>query len=69
MRTNIVLDDSLVDEAFKLSGISTKRELVMQALKEFVDNRKRLDLRELKGTGGFLENYDYKTLRSNANGE
>ncbi len=33
MRTNIVLDDNLVDEAFKIAGnIHTKRELVETAL-------------------------------------
>ena len=30
MRTNIILDDELVSEAFSLSGITTKRELVYQ---------------------------------------
>ena len=63
MRTNIVLDENLVTEAAVLSGIKTKRELVHQALKEFVENRKRLDLRELKGTGGFARDYDYKAMR------
>ena len=64
MRTNIVLDDQLINEAFSLSDIKTKRELVFQALKEFVEHRKRLDLRELKGVGGFKSDYDYKALRS-----
>lgn len=64
MRTNIILDDVLVEEAFSLSGIKTKRELVYQALKEFVEHRKRLDLRDLKGAGGLQEDYDYKALRA-----
>lgn len=65
MRTNIVLDDKLVSEAFKLTGLKTKRELILQALKEMVENRKRMDLRDLRGTGGFRKDYDYKALRSN----
>lgn len=40
MRTNIVLDDELTDEAFELTGLKTKRELVELALKELV-KRKR----------------------------
>ena len=64
MRTNIVLDDKLIDEAFLLTRIKTKRELVNQALKEFVDHRKRLDLRDLKGIGGLSDDYDYKKLRA-----
>ncbi|TAN47504.1 MAG: type II toxin-antitoxin system VapB family antitoxin [Methylococcaceae bacterium] len=63
MRTNIVLDDQLVQEAMRLSRIKTKCELVEQALREFVAFRKRLDVRDLKGTGGIREDYDYKSLR------
>ena len=36
MRTNIVLNDLLVEEAMKLTNIKTKKELVNTALKEFV---------------------------------
>jgi len=63
MRTNIVLDDKLVKEAFKLSRVKTKKELVSQALKEFIENRKRLNLMDLAGKIGFAKGYDYKTLR------
>ena len=63
MRTNIVLDDSLVKEALKLSRVKTKKELVTQALKEFVENRKRLNLMDLFGKIEFAKNYNYKALR------
>ena len=64
MRTNVVLNDELVDEAFKYSqAISTKRELIEIALKEYVDNRKRKDIRELRGKIKFRENYNYKAMR------
>jgi Arc/MetJ family transcription regulator len=63
MRTNIVLDDKLVKEAFKLSRVKTKKELVSQALKEFIENRKRLNLMDLAGKIEFAKGYDYKTLR------
>ncbi|EPF30353.1 hypothetical protein HMPREF9194_00670 [Treponema maltophilum ATCC 51939] len=64
MRTNIVLNDALVEEAFKYSvDIRTKKELVETALKEYVQNRKIKDLRELKGKIVFFENYDYKKMR------
>jgi Arc/MetJ family transcription regulator len=65
MRTNIVLDDKLVDEAFKFaSNIHTKRELIETALKEFVKTRKIKDLSELKGKIRFNENYNYKKMRA-----
>ncbi len=64
MRTNIVLDDALVAEAQKLSRIKTKRQLVDQALREFVANRKRLDLRDLAGSGLLADDYDHKNTRA-----
>ena len=63
MRTNIVLDESLVKEAMKLSRMKTKKELVNQALKEFVENRRRLNLMDLAGKIEFVKDYNYKALR------
>jgi Arc/MetJ family transcription regulator len=63
MRTNIVLEDSLVKEALKYSRAKTKRELINQALEEFVKNRRRLNLLDLAGKIEFAEGYDYKSLR------
>lgn len=63
MRTNIVLDDSLVKEGMRLSRMKTKKELVNQALKEFVENRKRLNLLDLAGKIEFAKDYNYKALR------
>jgi Arc/MetJ family transcription regulator len=64
MRTNIVLNDALVEEALALSHLKTKRELIEAALTEFVAHRKRLNLRALKGSGGIRDDYDYKQLRA-----
>jgi Arc/MetJ family transcription regulator len=63
MRTNIVLDDDLVKEAFKYTNAKTKRELIAIALKEFVWNRHRLNLFDLEGKIEFAEGYDYKSMR------
>jgi len=63
MRTNIDLDDDLLQEAFKLTEARTKKDLIHQALKEFVENRRRLDLSELEGRIEFAEGYDHKRLR------
>lgn len=65
MRTNIVLNDELVDEAFKYAtDIKTKRELIEVALKEFVRVRKIKDLRDLKGKIQFSDDYDHKKMRN-----
>lgn len=63
MRTNVVLDESLVGEALRLSNAKTKKELIHEALKEFVENRKRLNLLDLSGKIKFAEGYDYKGMR------
>jgi Arc/MetJ family transcription regulator len=63
MRTNIVLDDGLVTEAFKYSKAKTKRELVDLALREFISSHKRKNLMDLYGEGGIDPDYDYKKLR------
>jgi len=64
MRTNIVLDDALVKEAFRHSTAKTKRGLVDEALRELVRIRQQRSLRDLKGRVRFAEGYDYKKLRS-----
>ena len=63
MRTNIDIDDALLKQAFKFSQAKTKRELINQALKEFVENRRRRNLSELEGKIEFIDEYDYKSMR------
>ncbi|MBI5236920.1 MAG: type II toxin-antitoxin system VapB family antitoxin [Deltaproteobacteria bacterium] len=58
-RTNIVIDDRLVNEALRLTRLKTKKELVNYALKELVRKRKRKGLLKLEGmvewTGNLAE--------------
>lgn len=63
MRTNIVLNDKLVKEAFRYADVSTKKELVELALREFVQNHSRRDIRELRNKIKLDPNYNYKNLR------
>ena len=63
MRTNIVIDNELMEKAMRISGLSTKKEVVNKALHEFVQNRSRRDLKELRGKIQFADGYDYKSLR------
>jgi Arc/MetJ family transcription regulator len=49
MRTNIDLDDSLVNQALKLSKLKTKRDVVQAALKNYVSSMKKKELLHLKG--------------------
>ena len=63
MRTNIVIDDELLNEAFSVSNARTKKDLIHEALREFVRLRKRRDMTELAGAISFHKNYDHKKLR------
>ena len=49
MRTNIVLDDALVNRAQELTGIRTKREVINTALRTLVQLREQSSARELRG--------------------
>ena len=64
MRTNIELDEELVEEAFKYARVSTKKDLIHLALREFVEQRSRRDMRELRGKIEFHEDYDHTKLRA-----
>lgn len=65
MRTNIVLDEQLIAEAFRYAAhVSSKRELIDLALREFIANHKRKDIRLLRGKVNLTLDYDYKSLRA-----
>jgi Arc/MetJ family transcription regulator len=49
MRTNIDIDDEVLDEARRLTGLTTKREIVDYALRELVARQRRRDLLTLRG--------------------
>jgi len=63
VRTNIDIDDALLEEAFSISRARTKKDLVHEALRELIRIRKRKDMTELAGSIEFYEGYDHKKLR------
>ena len=63
MRTNIDIDNSLLKEAFSVSQIKTKKDLIHEALREYIRLKKRKDLSKLAGLIEFYDGYDYKKLR------
>ena len=63
MRTNIVLDDQLMEEALALSEHRTKKDLIHEALRVFIRLKKRKDLSELAGKIEFSVDFDHKRLR------
>jgi Arc/MetJ family transcription regulator len=63
MRTNIVIDDKLLQEAFSVSSAKTKKDLVHKALRTLIRLKKRKDLTELAGLIDFDNAYNHKALR------
>jgi Arc/MetJ family transcription regulator len=58
MRTNIVLDDKLVEEARRLTGIKTKRALIHEALRVMIRLRQQGEVRKLRGKLQWVGNLD-----------
>jgi Arc/MetJ family transcription regulator len=48
-RTNIVLDDKLVDKCMETTGIKTQRALIDHALRELLRHESQTKILELKG--------------------
>ena len=67
MRTNIDINDELLEEAFSVSQARSKKDLIHDALREYIRLKKRKDLAELAGTIEFYEGYDHKDLRKTRN--
>jgi Arc/MetJ family transcription regulator len=63
MPTNLAIDDELLKQALDAGGFRTKRETVNQALREFIQRRKRLELLKLVGRIDYDPGYDYKSER------
>ncbi len=49
MRTNIVIDDDLMANAMKMTGLRTKREAVELGLKTLIKLKKQEDIRRFRG--------------------
>jgi Arc/MetJ family transcription regulator len=49
MRTNIVIDDDLMADALKATGLRTKKEAVEEGLKLLVKRNKQQAIRKLRG--------------------
>ena len=50
MRTNIDIDDELIAKAIEISLLKTKKEVVDQALREFIKFKKRRKMDQLRGS-------------------
>lgn len=49
MRTNIVIDGRLIEEAMNYTGLRTKKKVVDFALRELIKRKKRKKILDFKG--------------------
>lgn len=63
MATNLAIDDELLEEAKMIGGHKTKKAVVTEALKEYIQIRKQLEIMSLFGTIEYHSDYDYKARR------
>jgi Arc/MetJ family transcription regulator len=63
MRTNIEIDDKLMQELLEFTGLKTKKAVVDLALRELRRKQRVEDILALAGKVEFWPGYDYKALR------
>ena len=63
MQITLNLDESLINEAFQLTHLTTQEELVNLALQELVRSRRKKNLLDLAGQIQFIPDFNHKTLR------
>lgn len=63
MATNLAIDDALLEEALQLSGHTTKKATVNEALQEYILRRKQRGVVKLFGKIDIDPDYSYKQQR------
>ena len=58
MRTNIVIDDKLISQAMKATGLSTKKAVVEAGLRMLIQVRSQTHIRRLRGKVTWSGNLD-----------
>ena len=64
MATNLAIDDELLNTAKKIGKHKTKRATVNEALEEYIQRRKQLEILKIFGTVNYDEDYNYKVQRN-----
>ena len=57
-RTNVVLDDNLVEDCIKATGIKTRKALIDHALRELLRHENQIKILDLKGNIDWEGNLD-----------
>jgi Arc/MetJ family transcription regulator len=63
MATNLAIDDNLIEEARLVGKHATKKAVVTEALREYIQRRKQMEILGLFNTVEYDPAYDYKKQR------
>lgn len=64
MTVNLQIDEALIQEALTLSNQQNERDVVEQALREYVQRRQQMKILDLFGTIDYDDDYNYKQQRN-----
>jgi hypothetical protein len=63
MATNLAIDDRLIEEARLIGKHATKKGVVTEALLEYIQRRKQIEILDLFHSVDYDPDYDYKKQR------
>lgn len=64
MATNLAIDDGLIDEAKAIGKHRTKKGAVTEALQEYIQRRKQIEIFNVFNKIDYDQDYDYKKQRA-----
>lgn len=64
MPSNLAIDDKLLEDAKSISNHKTKKAVVTEALQEYIQRRKQLQITKVFGSIEYSEDYNYKQQRN-----
>jgi len=64
MPTNLSIDPELLQKAFEISGLKTKKDTVNLALKELINRHRQMEIIDFFGKMDPDPDYDYKKGRN-----
>jgi Arc/MetJ family transcription regulator len=62
MRTNVVVNDDLMESALKLSGLKTKKDAIEEGLKLLVQVKRQKEIKQFRGKLKWSGNLDKMRL-------
>ena len=65
MATNLAIDDKLIEQARIVGKHATKKAVVTEALEEYIQRRRQIEILKLFHCVEYEPDYDYKKQRKN----